>query len=51
MSCQHKWSKVFGFIAYSYKMQGLLIGMQTIIDTTYAYGNAYDIIINLTKSQ
>ena len=23
MSCQHKWSKVFGFIAYSYKMQGL----------------------------
>ena len=26
-------------------------GMQTIIDTTYAYGNAYDIIFNLTKSQ
>ena len=26
-------------------------GMQTIIDTTYAYGNAYDIIFNITKSQ
>ena len=26
-------------------------GVQTIIDTTYAYGNAYDIIFNITKSQ
>ena len=26
-------------------------GKQTIIDTTYDYGNAYDIIFNLTKSQ
>ena len=26
-------------------------GMQTIIDTTYAYGNAYYIIFNITKSQ
>ena len=27
-------------------------GMQTIIDTTYAYGNVvYDIIFNITKSQ
>ena len=26
-------------------------GMQTIIYTTYAYGNAYDIIFNITKSQ
>ena len=26
-------------------------GMQTIIDATYAYGNAYDIVFNITKSQ
>ena len=26
-------------------------GMQTITDATYAYGNAYDIIFNITKSQ
>ena len=26
-------------------------GTQTIIDATYAYGNAYDIIFNITKSQ
>ena len=25
--------------------------MQTIIDATYAYGNAYDIVFNITKSQ
>ena len=25
--------------------------MQTIIDATYAYGNAYDIIFNIKKSQ
>ena len=26
-------------------------GMQTIIETTYAYGNTYDIVFNITKSQ
>ena len=26
-------------------------GMQTIIDATYTYGNAYDIVFNITKSQ
>ena len=26
-------------------------GMQTIIDATYAYGNACDIVFNITKSQ
>ena len=26
-------------------------GMQTIIDAMYAYGNAYDIVFNITKSQ
>ena len=26
-------------------------GMQTIIDATYAYGNAYDIVFNITKSR
>ena len=25
-------------------------GVQTIIDATYAYGNAYDIVFNITKS-
>ena len=25
--------------------------MQTILDATYAYGNAYDIVFNITKSQ
>ena len=26
-------------------------GMPTIIDATYAYGNAYDIVFNITKLQ
>ena len=45
---------VVNHLMYAYDIVLLALsgkGMQTIIDDTYAYGNAYNIVFNITKSQ